>query len=362
MLGEAGAAAVQRREAAPLHLLPGHGLGRGDARAPAHALVLIIPLHTTNAHASERFWHGILLASMHILQRQSDPWCEVWAHAHPARTCLTCLPRACCVISRPGTAARHHCTSVSSQRGVDTCCQAALLLACVQLQRLFRANMTAVGIPTITAPGKTVHFDWVNGSTAPLVELLEAARKTYLDWFMLTQARARLCVDLSCSRSSLHMAVWATCVAREDRQAPQRPSWVIAAVSLIRNLIRNTWRRHAWLTPAQQKSVADDVITRATSVVDKGCGPPQANQPLLTCCADGWAVAVVEHLRHDGGVSTLARTITFLNRMDSRREEQRQCIFEDYRNHCVRGTCPGQISAFTSEADSRWTLGNITQR
>ena len=56
------------------------------------------------------------------------------------------------------------------------------------MRDLFVANMTALGIPAVVAPGETLHIDWING-TAPAETLLEIASKSYLDWYMLTQAR-----------------------------------------------------------------------------------------------------------------------------------------------------------------------------
>ncbi len=58
-----------------------------------------------------------------------------------------------------------------------------------QMRQLFRANMTALGIPTVVTPGETLHIDWVNATTSTPEALLEVAGKTYLDWYMLTQAR-----------------------------------------------------------------------------------------------------------------------------------------------------------------------------
>ena len=58
-----------------------------------------------------------------------------------------------------------------------------------QMRQLFRANMTALGIPTFVTPGETLHIDWVNATTSTPETLLDIAGKTYLDWYMLTQAR-----------------------------------------------------------------------------------------------------------------------------------------------------------------------------
>ena len=57
-----------------------------------------------------------------------------------------------------------------------------------QVRKLFTANMTALGIPTVAAPGESFHIDWIN-ATDDREALIEVARKSYLDWYMLTQAR-----------------------------------------------------------------------------------------------------------------------------------------------------------------------------
>ena len=57
------------------------------------------------------------------------------------------------------------------------------------MRQLFRANMTVLGIPIIVTPGETLHIDWVNATTSSPETLLDIAGKTYLDWYMLTQAR-----------------------------------------------------------------------------------------------------------------------------------------------------------------------------
>ena len=59
------------------------------------------------------------------------------------------------------------------------------------MRQLFLANMTALGIPTVVSPGKTLHIDWVNATTSTPETLLELAGKSYVDWYMLTQARAK---------------------------------------------------------------------------------------------------------------------------------------------------------------------------
>ena len=78
------------------------------------------------------------------------------------------------------------------------------------------SNMTALGIPTITAPGESFHIDWIN-ATENRETLIGVASKSYLDWYMLTQVRARpvgllglidilskLCLYCSTLRKSLH--------------------------------------------------------------------------------------------------------------------------------------------------------------
>lgn len=59
---------------------------------------------------------------------------------------------------------------------------------CRQVKELFTSNMTALGIPTITAPGESFHIDWIN-ATDDRETLIEIATKSYLDWYMLTQVR-----------------------------------------------------------------------------------------------------------------------------------------------------------------------------
>ena len=55
-----------------------------------------------------------------------------------------------------------------------------------QVKELFLSNMTALGIPTITAAGESFHIDWIN-ATDDRETLIEIATKSYLDWYMLTQ-------------------------------------------------------------------------------------------------------------------------------------------------------------------------------
>ena len=60
--------------------------------------------------------------------------------------------------------------------------------------------------------------------------------------------------------------------------------------------------------------------------------------------------------------SSMAGTITFMWRIrpSNRGDEPRECDFADFRNRCVGGTCPGQITESTAEAEQRWIHGNIT--
>ena len=46
-------------------------------------------------------------------------------------------------------------------------------------------------IEVVSAPGEAIHIDWVNTTAATPDELVQQASKTYLDWYMLTQARSR---------------------------------------------------------------------------------------------------------------------------------------------------------------------------
>jgi len=55
--------------------------------------------------------------------------------------------------------------------------------------RLFVGNATERGIPTVLAPGESLHIDWVNATAQDPEALIVSASKSYLDWYMLTQAR-----------------------------------------------------------------------------------------------------------------------------------------------------------------------------
>ena len=50
-------------------------------------------------------------------------------------------------------------------------------------------NLTQAGIEVLSAPGLSTHIDFVNATTYE--GQLEASGKVYLDWYMLTQVRAR---------------------------------------------------------------------------------------------------------------------------------------------------------------------------
>ena len=60
----------------------------------------------------------------------------------------------------------------------------------LQVARLFVGNATERGIPTVLAPGESLHIDWVNATAQDPEALIVSASKSYLDWYMLTQARA----------------------------------------------------------------------------------------------------------------------------------------------------------------------------
>ena len=51
-------------------------------------------------------------------------------------------------------------------------------------------NATERGIPTIQAPGESLHIDWLNVTASDEETLLQTVSKSYLDWYMLTQVNA----------------------------------------------------------------------------------------------------------------------------------------------------------------------------
>ena len=59
------------------------------------------------------------------------------------------------------------------------------------MAKLFVGNATERGIPIVQAPGESLHIDWVNVTAMDQETLIRTASKSYLDWYMLTQARAR---------------------------------------------------------------------------------------------------------------------------------------------------------------------------
>jgi hypothetical protein len=56
-------------------------------------------------------------------------------------------------------------------------------------------NATERGIPTVVAPGETLHIDWLNVTSADGETLIQTVSKSYLDWYMLTQVCRSPCPD-----------------------------------------------------------------------------------------------------------------------------------------------------------------------
>ena len=61
----------------------------------------------------------------------------------------------------------------------------------MQAIRDLTASLTAQGIGVVTSEGMPMHIDFLKAtSTEGREELLVAASKVYLDWYMLTQVRS----------------------------------------------------------------------------------------------------------------------------------------------------------------------------